>query len=1756
MTGNYVYIDQGSQYPNLPTPGAELPTGTRIPMPLFDPPTREENPIPESESNILAGAFPTLFQTGEADINSPRLRSLEDDKGNVLSGYIRHLLFWHDNRFAQHPRLLYCLYNRKLREELWKTKSFFMKNRKPTAEDFKPENKNKTVREMRAYAAKLRTTAGFKLERRNEVENMSEQTQYMTANKEKVERVNIEQEEEDYESSDEETVNTDFNVPFSDPSHEQTDNIKTVHKRPIHGVIPCYWATLTTAPFRSSVISYYINGHHDTEKDVRVRRKLAIKNPNIVAFFSALRLELILKYLMVDMLELKDYYCVFEWGSGGVLHLHCILWNFNSQYLDNWDLKQREDKQRTSKIKMKLIAVFFNVHVSEWNLGKEEDGSWKNMPADTDDAPHPASISKQEFDELLDPFILEDDLLTVDEQREREEAKSKRLKFLVELIEKVQQHNIHKPNPFGPPLPNQKCSKQKPASQKNEAWETKHYCGKGYPKQECQFEKEYILQEPYKKKLYKLYLERNDRTLNNYNPIIILALLANMDLQPVLSYEGLLSYCTKYITKNDNPDMFRDFRDDTGKPTDAGANVDRTEIPIQNLNVRKLVGKLFNDTIKYSMLSSPELNHHLLNLPTHYTSRSFLRISLQSDLSKLLTPLEVTNENNQLSFVKEDEVSIYEKRCSFGISGPAGIDLNKKDGEKLLAIKKEDIEKMSLFLFHKKVFVRKNPINSPTTHTICRKTKAPIIIFKPYISPKKKNNPKYHQYMVLTLLAFKPFKHRREIISIADDDLEKIFNEFLASDICPFFVQERHYKSNKKRVNKKKNKERELFTSQDEIEDVHMGSPSDEESDSDTEINTHQDESNQRPQIGKFTEAYQEYGHTAPRLLDYDGSDFDYFDDDKDVKAEINILDKWQDLIFDHSKDTWQPKHPSIIDLASNAQETIKQNTGVRNTSQYLNPQDLDPTQTLFVDTILEWEAQCIKCKKDKIPFPPLKVKLLGVAGTGKSRTIKTLVQEFNKVMRISDLPENEHGKIKMCAPTGVAAFNIGCGAASVHKTFNIPVRGDLKDLTGERQKQLELDFENVWVVIIDEISMVGCEMLAKVNDRLIQAKLDDNHILSKTHKNPLLQKPEFGGVGMVLCGDFGQLVPIMQHSLMDNIRLPIKDLSKQSDRYTNKGKELIDQFKISIILTKQHRQNKGIYNDLCLKFRNGSFTIEDHKLLQKRDYFVVPTKEINHIEEYGTRLVTTNMDAGIHNATKLLQTVAKTKNKIFRLHAHETGNKGRATTSAENFSGLKSLIHITIGSRVMLTSNMWVEAGLINGAQGTVEDIVFNNQENEDSLPTYVLVNLDQFNGPNLFNDNEKDKWVPIFPITRQHQYTRHIERTQIPLRLCSAMTGHKVQGLSLYNGVVIQYPEKKTNPTDEKEKKKYRKTPTARDPLCTWGLNYCMLTRVPDFSKIAFKHLPSYERHMQLYNKSKGKYHYQFFQRFDERAYTEFSRYVNICGGKSLDYLKSAKEKLNLISPINFHVVLQEEIQECQQQHVLSALHQVPSSVGVRQATTSHISKDDETLQSPNETYVQEDSSVTTYDVHEQPNENRNTMSMFSKFANPINSNNCWFNSVLQVIIHSLKHDANLHVRYLPRDQDEDNSYATTFFNMLDKFSIPGETYNVKNRVKYPIGNTNTLIPYKHLMLEAMGIPELNERDKQQDASPCIQYLITNVPQLEFLSHNLHDQIDCQGCNYNNSPHYPMAISLIPISKTWFENKKERFSAKDAITEYFQGQ
>ena len=135
-----------SQNPLLSTPvGVNVQNNSRIPMPVFEGPMRDENPIPERESNILSCAFPKLFQTGIGDIYAPRLRALDEDGADAIQAFVHHCLYWKDNRFSKHPRFLYVLYNRMLRQKLLKTKSFYLKHRKPTPADFLPENRKKTI---------------------------------------------------------------------------------------------------------------------------------------------------------------------------------------------------------------------------------------------------------------------------------------------------------------------------------------------------------------------------------------------------------------------------------------------------------------------------------------------------------------------------------------------------------------------------------------------------------------------------------------------------------------------------------------------------------------------------------------------------------------------------------------------------------------------------------------------------------------------------------------------------------------------------------------------------------------------------------------------------------------------------------------------------------------------------------------------------------------------------------------------------------------------------------------------------------------------------------------------------------------------------------------------------------------------------------------------------------------------------------------------------------------------------------------------------------------------------------------------------------------------------------------------------------------------------------------------------------------------------------------------------------------------------
>lgn len=151
------------------------------------------------------------------------------------------------------------------------------------------------------------------------------------------------------------------------------------------------------------------------------------------------------------------------------------------------------------------------------------------------------------------------------------------------------------------------------------------------------------------------------------------------------------------------------------------------------------------------------------------------------------------------------------------------------------------------------------------------------------------------------------------------------------------------------------------------------------------------------------------------------------------------------------------------------------------------------------------------------------------------------------------------------------------------------------------------------------------------------------------------------------------------------------------------------------------------------------------------------------------TRLFYSNDDVANYNFQRLSQLHQPTA-CINARHSSDVAKKA----SSEDMSGLQPRIFLAKGAHVMLTMNLWTEAGLCNGATGTVEDFVYTNDQEPPDLPVAVIVKFDDYRGPSV--SNTILQCVPICPITITSQtLDGSHERQQLPLKLA------KSQGLTL---------------------------------------------------------------------------------------------------------------------------------------------------------------------------------------------------------------------------------------------------------------------------------------------------------------------------------------------------------------------------------------
>ena len=390
-----------------------------------------------------------------------------------------------------------------------------------------------------------------------------------------------------------------------------------------------------------------------------------------------------------------------------------------------------------------------------------------------------------------------------------------------------------------------------------------------------------------------------------------------------------------------------------------------------------------------------------------------------------------------------------------------------------------------------------------------------------------------------------------------------------------------------------------------------------------------------------------------------------------------------------------------------------------------------------------------------------LLVNLDGEGGTGKTFVIESVSRAVDALAAQHGLPS----PILRCAPTGVAAYLIS--GRTLNSVFRIPITvkyGALEPLSATGRQQLQSVFRHLRYLIIDEKSMVSLQMLGWIHSRCIEAVPDQSEL-------------PFSGLNVVLSGDFCQLPPVARRPLFDCCRGSTIELEGRR-QYLN----FIKTIQLDVVVRQEGTAQAGFRNALG-RLRVGASTQNDWALLMSRCRAALPENIRNSFISAPRLCPTRSMVATINHDA--LRDFSAPVIAISALHDNTAWSK----IDSKDAGNLHNKLYLCIGARIMLLHNIWTERGLVNGASGVVENIVWvrDTINHRDTFPCAVLVSIDGYSGPGLYTLPSGRVVVPIFPERREFYIDRELcSRTQFPITLSWAITIHKSQGLSLEKAVI----------------------------------------------------------------------------------------------------------------------------------------------------------------------------------------------------------------------------------------------------------------------------------------------------------------------------------------------------------------------------------
>jgi ATP-dependent DNA helicase PIF1 len=352
---------------------------------------------------------------------------------------------------------------------------------------------------------------------------------------------------------------------------------------------------------------------------------------------------------------------------------------------------------------------------------------------------------------------------------------------------------------------------------------------------------------------------------------------------------------------------------------------------------------------------------------------------------------------------------------------------------------------------------------------------------------------------------------------------------------------------------------------------------------------------------------------------------------------------------------------------------------------------------------------------------------LTGGAGVGKSFTLE----------KYYDYATKRYGPryVYKTASTGAAAVLIG--GKTLHSWAGIMLgKGTVEELIQKMPFPIKKRWKRTKVLFIDEISMITPHLFDKLEEIA--------RILRRTSL-------PFGGIQVVLSGDFFQLPPV------------------KCDLFCFESRSWDRVVKNTYTLKTIVRQNDKKFQKLLNNIRYGELSVEDSDILHSK----VDAPLINEFGIEPTILFPKNLEVNRLNNKKLKELLLTEPEFVFKSTYKVEYNNSSVPKDKiiQKFQKIEErtldVITLAKGTQVVVKHNVDVELGIANGSRGIVTKFV----SQIEGGPVFPMVQL--LSGIEYLA-------IPVdFEYEIDNEYK--IIKNQVPLKLAWATTVHSCQGSTL---------------------------------------------------------------------------------------------------------------------------------------------------------------------------------------------------------------------------------------------------------------------------------------------------------------------------------------------------------------------------------------